>query len=202
MDIDGTSDTVNIIAIATVSAALIVQTIIGGVTCRGMYRNETGVELKVLFILSVLIACTTSISCIVGNALEMATGVFPAYTFTIAYSGTLTFFSLLLMTLVLRLRVTFKDSIYRMSNCTYCVFIGSFILNVCDVIDCWICSPFILDSHWKTRHLGWSSHVFLCIFHWIRIGGLFFCVEPLQIGQGTRAYHEKPECFCGRDLFG
>ena len=124
MDTDTGSDTLNIISISGVVLGFIVQISIGVVACRGMLQSKTDLKLRGLFIVSWLASFITFIIYIAGNVLELNTGEYPAaMKLSTAYTSLL-FFIFLLLTVVLRLRLTFKDSIYRMSQRVYYMFIG------------------------------------------------------------------------------
>lgn len=134
MEVDGTTDTVNIISIAAICIGLVVNVAIAFIAYRGMHHSKTDPKFKVLFVLSWLTTCFASIACIIGNALEMRTDFFPYVVLVISTTAIWLFFVLLLMTLVLRLRMTFNDSIYQMSQCTYFVFIA--ILCILFAVTC------------------------------------------------------------------
>ena len=125
MEVDGATDGINIVTISGAATIVVVQIVIGIVACRGMLQNKVNVQLKGLFIVSWLSACIIiPIGSIIYDVHEMRTGEQSTELYVIAMTSGMLFFVFLLLTLVLRLRLTFKDSIYRMSQCTYCVFIG------------------------------------------------------------------------------
>ena len=170
----------NIIIISVLSVGFVFQIAVGVVACRGMLQRKIESKLSGLFVLSWITACTYSISFITTNALEMKGDGFGVYIIyrLIGIPTVMLFFIFLLLTLVLRLRLTFKDSIYRMSQRTYYMFIG--IICLLFSITCIISFPFVFGISLHLEEMTFALMAFFFIFFIGSALAVYFFVSNLS----------------------
>ena len=117
------------LAIFITIIGLVIQCSIGIVTSRKMnQKRNMHIPLKVVFSATVLGACSATIAALVGIVMVMLSYSFPNACLTIFLLITYFFWISIWSTLVLRLHLTFVDSVYRMTKYKYYLFLTIFIL--------------------------------------------------------------------------
>ena len=130
LDIDNDSPTVIVVKITIYSISLLLQCVMGTIAIIKMRRDQnTSIFSNILFLLTVFCSCLYCICFIVliciseDGDMDMATGdVYIQILFVTAYLSFTVFILSVLEMLILRLFLTFKDSVYQMSPVLIAVF--------------------------------------------------------------------------------
>ena len=128
--IDHTSNTINAIDITVCLIAIITQCTIAMSTCFHICSYKPSEEpsvdwkLKVLFSGAFLCAFIATMSDLVGNVLEEVGSHYPFMCYYIFFTGTPFYSFFLLSTLMARIHITFRGSMYQISSTMYMIFIG------------------------------------------------------------------------------
>ena len=176
--LDCDSNAVNSITIGLLSVALAIQcTVCVRATIDFYHHPKTDTNLKILFYMMLLLALLAIICDIVGTTIEMLSNPYPRFnTLLIPLTNNL-FLVFLLITLFLRLHITFNDSAYSISKCKSI----TFIIILISMLLC--CSVYPIIFMVTDEYRDWTDSLF-----WILYGagftfyGLFLIGSALAIG--------------------
>jgi len=165
LDINGTSPIATTITISFLGIGLLIQCIIA-ITAMSKMRHFKGVHLKfkILFVLSFICCALFTITLIIWHRLLMLsespnmTSPLFVINASIWQCSCFTFVSTLLTILVLRLHVTFGESAFRMSQCTYFVLMAVMVIlyGIAIVVTVW--TAIMID---RDPPLYWTVFFFL-----------------------------------------
>ena len=143
LDIDGSTLTMKYINVSLSGIALFLQVTIGIMAIRQMLQKQNMEHIhwtsNTSFLFSLCCACSCTVSLIIWHILDPADPPLVVFTYFLSIGC---FFISLLGILIIRLHLTFKTSIYRMSSLLSCSFI--LILSILLIALIGICVVFLM----------------------------------------------------------
>ena len=184
--------TFRIIEITGSAVALSLQLMIG---CFAIYKMNvhsmaTVMQIKLLFVFSFLLACFHSICDSIEHVYAISHGTTPDVLYLCTVSSGALFYLSMLAHLVIRLHVTYGESVYRMTTRTICVFSTIFILLLLSVL-CVVLAWIIIlnyneDTGWLMLNIaGLSFLVFFIIGSVLAVRNFVGTLSKLAKSHGT-----------------
>jgi len=148
-------DIMNTVEISGVAIALTFQLCLGVLVFHQIRHHSTaGQTLKFMFAVSWFSACSHATCNIAGNVLYFMSSPDQIYAIYAEYAFFSLFMQVFLATLVLRLYVTFKSSMFKMGKQTICLFAVTFVILF--ILSMLVLIGWILVFNFGRDDIGWT----------------------------------------------